>query len=232
MKDIALSWSSGKDAAYALLQLQKWDDFRVKKLFSTLDQEKERVSMHGIRESLLDAQANALGIPIRKVFLPENLSMSSYDRIIQKEYIKIKSEEVHTLAFGDILLDDLKTYREKQLKSLKMNAVFPIWKINTTDLAHKIIRSGIKAIVVTINRKVLDNSFLGRIFDLEFLADLPSNVDPCGENGEFHTFVYDAPNFRFPVEFLKGEVVKKQYHSGDKNTSWDTSFLFQDLILK
>lgn len=232
MKSCILSWSSGKDAAFALFKLQQSEEYQVHSLFSTLDKTKKRVSMHGICEKLLDAQSDSLNIPLQKVFLPDKLSMEDYDAIMHKELSNIKNKGISHFAFGDILLEDLKVYRENQLSKSEMKTVFPLWNKNTKKLALEIIESGFKAVVVAINRKILDDKFIGQKFDNTFLNSLPENVDPCGENGEFHTFVYDGPNFQYPVDFLKGKIVEKQYQTEDENTSWDTSFLFQDLIPK
>jgi len=228
-----MSWSSGKDAAYALYKLQQAKEYQIHALFCTLDEEKNRVSMHGIHESLLDAQAKSLNLPLEKLYLPKNLSMEDYGAIMKAELLKLKNQDIHGFAFGDILLEDIKTYREEQLATVKMDAVFPLWKENTKELAREMIDSGLKAIVVAINHKVLDDSFIGRSFDEEFLNDLPENVDPCGENGEFHTFVYDGPNFQYPIAFESGDVVERSYASdSETDESWDTSFLFQELLLK
>lgn len=228
-----MSWSSGKDAAYALHKLQQAKEYHIHALFCTLDKTQNRVSMHGIHESLLDAQAKSLNLPLEKLYFPNQLSMDEYGALMKEALLKLKNQDIHGFAFGDILLEDIKTYREKQLATVKMDAVFPLWKENTKELARKMIDSGLKAIVVVINRKVLDDSFIGRNFDEEFLNDLPEDVDPCGENGEFHTFVYDGPNFQYPIAFERGDVVERSYASdSETDESWDTSFLFQELSLK
>lgn len=233
MKDIVLSWSSGKDAAYALYKLQQSKEYTIHSLFCTLEETSQRVSMHGIYESLLDAQADSLGIPLQKLFLPKDLSMDGYGKIMNEELSIIKQQGISSFAFGDILLDDLKSYREKQLSAVNMEAIFPLWGKNTTTLAKEIINSGIKAIVVAVSRNVLEDSFIGREYNNEFLSDLPKNIDPCGENGEFHTFVYDGPHFRYPLKVKREEVVKREYSSdSEKEDSWDSSFLFQNLILQ
>ncbi len=228
-----MSWSSGKDAAYALYKLQQAEEYHIHGLFCTLDKGQKRVSMHGIHESLLIVQAKSLNLPLEKLYLPKNLSMDDYGAKMKNELVKMKGQGVHAFAFGDILLEDIKIYREAQLAIVKMDAVFPLWKENTKVLARTMIDSGLKAIVIAINRKVLNDSFIGREFNEEFLNDLPENVDPCGENGEFHTFVYDGPNFQFPIAFERGDVVERSYASdSETEESWDTSFLFQGLSLK
>lgn len=232
MKRCALSWSSGKDAAYALLIIQQNNTCDIKTLFCTLDQSKKRVSMHGIREELLDLQAKALGLPLEKVYLPENISIDLYSEIMEKELMLIKHQGVNTMVYGDILLKDLREYREKEMESIAMSSIFPLWNMNTDQLAKSIIASGIKAKVVAVSAKFLDKSFVGREYDLQFLADLPLGVDPCGENGEFHTFVYDTPNFRFPVVHKMGEKVLRSYGDGSDKQNWDTSFWFCELLPK
>lgn len=224
-----LSWSNGKDAAYALYRLHQSKKYKIDSLFCTLDKASGRVSMYGVHESLLDAQADSLGIPHQKLFLPKDLSMDAYGKIMTDELSVIKQRGISSFAFGDILLKDLKSYREKQLTTENIEAIFPLWGKDTAKLAEEIIDSGIKAIVVAVNCNMLDNSFIGRQYDKEFLNNLPEDVDPCGENGEFHTFVYDAPNFQYPIPFKKGTVVERKYNSGP---SWDSSFLFQDLIIQ
>lgn len=228
-----MSWSSGKDAAYALYKLQQAKKYHIHALFCTLEKTQNRVSMHGIHESLLEAQAKSLNLPLSKLYFPTQLSMDDYGAKMKEELLKLKNHDVHAFAFGDILLEDIKAYREEQLATVKMEAVFPLWKENTETLAREMIDSGLKAIVVAINRKVLNDNSIGREFDESFLNDLPEDVDPCGENGEFHTFVYDGPNFQYPIVFERGDVVERSYASdSETEESWDTSFLFQELILK
>jgi len=228
-----MSWSSGKDAAYALYKLQQAKEYHIHGLFCTLDKGQKRISMHGIHESLLDAQAKSLNLPLEKLYFPKHLSMDEYGALMKEALLQLKNQDIHGFAFGDILLEDIKTYREEQLATVKMDAVFPLWKENTKELAREMIDSGLKAIVVAINRKVLNDSFVGREFNKSFLNDLPDDVDPCGENGEFHTFVYDGPNFQYPIAFERGEVVERSYASdSETEESWDTSFLFQELFLK
>src|SRR5699024_8755402 len=165
-----LSWSSGKDAAYALYKIQQSEEYQIRSLFCTLEETKRRVSMHGIHESLLDAQADSLGLPLQKLFLPKNLSMEDYGKIMNEEVKTIKQHGISTFAFGDILLEDLKSYRERELNSIHIQTIFPLWGKNTTNLAREIIDSGIKAVVVAISCNVLDNSFIGRVYDKKFLS--------------------------------------------------------------
>lgn len=239
MKKAYLNWSSGKDAAFALYKLQQEKAFSVEKLVTTVNSEVNRISMHGIREELLVQQAKSVELPLQIIPLSGNISMEAYNETMEKETTNLLSEGFTHSIFGDIFLEDLKQYREKQLVAVGLKAVFPLWKKDTSVLMKEFLMSGFKAICICVNAKMLDKSFCGRIIDEKFLADLPEEVDPCGENGEFHTFVYDGPNFKFPVAFKKGEIVQKSYvlskdnhasSSGEK--SWDTNFFYCDLIPK
>ena len=241
MKKAYLNWSSGKDAAFALYKLQSYGDIKVEKLVTTLNSEVDRVSMHGVRKELLLLQAESIGLPIDIIALEGNVSMEIYNTKMRLAVSKLLEEGYTHSVFGDIFLEDLKEYREKQLAGVGLKGVFPLWKKNTHQLITDFIASGFKAITVCINSKVLDRSFCGRIIDHEFLADLPPGVDPCGENGEFHTFVFDGPIFKNPIAFEIGEIVQKSYtaHEDDEDNcfssdekSWDTSFWYCDLIAK
>lgn len=227
MSKIVLNWSSGKDGAFALYKLLQVQA-GIHALESHLNSGTGRVSMHGIREELLDLQAEAIGIPIRKVFLPEDLTMDAYSLRIKEEWLRFKEEGVKEIVFGDILLEDLKAYREKELGTVGLKAVFPLWGRDTKNLAKEMIEEGIKAKVVCVNAGVLDKSFIGRDFDLEFLNDLPAGIDPCGENGEFHTFVCDAPYFRFPLDISVGKPVLKSYSASEEG-EWDWEFWYGEV---
>jgi len=240
MKSI-LSWSSGKDAAYALhLLIQKHQKPGL--LLTTVNEDYQRVSMHGLRIDLLKKQAEALNIPLYQIPLPKNVDMQHYNQIMQYHMSLLKNQNFNTMIFGDIFLEDLKTYRIQQLKKIDFKAKFPLWKQDSKKLALQIIDSGIKAIVVSVNAKLLDKDFAGRTFDRAFLNDLPENVDWCGENGEFHTFVYDSPDFNRPIAFTTGEKTFKSYkpcsksdqnsYKNARNTEnkWDTGFWYIDLL--
>lgn len=167
--------------------------------------------MHGVREELMQTQADAMGIPLQKLILSHQPSMLEYEKYMFTAMEQLKKEKFTHSIFGDIFLEDLKTYRETQLAKVGMSAVFPLWKRNTTELIHEFIDLGFKTIVVCVNEKYLDKTFCGRIIDKDFINDLPENVDVCGENGEFHTFVFDGPIFKNPISFKKGEIVYKEY---------------------
>ncbi len=206
------NWSSGKDSALALYYLLQDKKYSVEYLLTVLNEQQNRVSMHGVRNELLQNQLNAIGIPYGTVFLPEQADNSIYEEIMSDKVGQLHSEGFEYAAFGDIFLEDLRQYRENQLRKMDIKTVFPLWKRNTRELIHEFIDSGFKTIVVSINASLLDESFVGRTIDKDFIKDLPSNVDPCGENGEFHTFCFDAPYFLHPVDFTKGEKVYREYH--------------------
>ena len=239
MKKAFLNWSSGKDAAYALYLLQRQKEYSVEKLVTTVNSETNRISMHGLRKELLLQQADSIGIPLHIISLPGNVSMSVYNELMQKETQKLVEDGFTHSIFGDIFLEDLREYREQQLQKICLKAVFPLWKKNASEMMTVFLKAGFKAITVSVNSKVLDASFCGRIIDENFLADLPSEVDPAGENGEFHSFVFDGPIFQYPISFRKGELVEKFYQPlkkkkddcfSEEQESWDTRFWYCDLL--
>jgi len=183
---------------------------------------------------LLEKQAKAIGIPLQKVLLPEQPSMQQYEQMVKQNLEQLKKENFTHSVFGDIFLEDLKKYREHQLASVGITAVFPLWERNTKQLLHEFMDLGFKTIVVCIKTELLPKEFAGRIIDKDFLRDLPGNVDPCGENGEFHSFVFDGPIFSKPVNFKKGEVIYKEYPSPKTSDATPanstTGFYFQELI--
>lgn len=205
------NWSGGKDSALALYHLLDKKEYSVEKLLTNISSEFNRVSMHGVREKLLDQQAEAIGISLQKLMLPHEPSMLEYEKHFIDMMNALKQEKFTHSIFGDIFLEDLKVYRETQLDKIGMKAVFPLWKKNTRELIHEFIELGFKTIVVCVNENHLDKSFCGRIIDEKFIDDLPKDVDVCGENGEFHTFVFDGPIFKKPVLFSKGEIIYKTY---------------------
>lgn len=199
------NWSSGKDSALALWRCLNANELSIKHLVTTINTDKQRVSMHGLRVSLLKEQAKSIGIPLHIIELPDVPTMSSYETAMELGMKPILESGLKNAVFGDIFLEDLKKYREDQLSKLDIKAHFPLWKEATTELPKELLSAGFKAIVVCVDGSKLDESFVGRLYDETFIMDLPENVDPCGENGEFHTFVYDGPLFQFPVTFELGE---------------------------
>ncbi|HXS37923.1 MAG TPA: diphthine--ammonia ligase [Flavipsychrobacter sp.] len=227
-----LNWSSGKDAAMAFYTLQRNNSYKVTHLLTTVNNEHNRVVMHGIRESLLDEQAKRMQLPLIKVKLPAAPDDEQYRAAMEQTFVQLKKEGIVASAFGDIFLEDLKTYREEQLARVGIKGIFPLWEKNTRELVREVQRAGIEAMIVCVNEKFLGKEFLGRKIDEMLLKDLPPNVDPCGENGEFHTFVYNAPFFTAPVPIIKGEIVYKAYTPAVNDPDkWNTGFYFLDLLL-
>jgi uncharacterized protein (TIGR00290 family) len=226
---IVMNWSSGKDAALAYLSLLADPSCTVTHLLTTLNEEYDRIFMHGIREQLLDKQAERMNIPLTKVKLPASPDDTLYKHAMLNALTTLKSEGVTAAAYGDIYLEDLKTYREQQLAQIGFEAVFPLWKKDTTELVRQVEEAGIEAIIVCVNAKSLGKELLGRKISAELLAAFPSDVDPCGENGEYHTFVYNAPFFGSPIPIVTGDIVHKTYKGSDDNNSWDTGFYFLDV---
>lgn len=238
MKKAYLNWSSGKDATLTLFVLQQDPDIQIDKLVTTLDSTISRISMHGIPKELLLQQCEQLGIPLHIIDLPGHVPLDEYNRIMLKETSALLEQGFTHSVFGDIFLEDLRKYREEQLAIIGIKTVFPLWKMDTGELIRRFIKEGFKAIIVCINARVLDKSFCGRMIDEDFLADLPENVDPCGENGEFHTFVFDGPIFKQPVAFSKGGIfkhnIKTEKQAEDSQApvkrTWESSFWYCDLI--
>lgn len=222
-----LSWSGGKDSAFSLFSVHKEKRFHISSLLTTFSSATRRVTMHGIKEELIEEQSRQTGIPLVKMYLPENADNKIYSENFESVLEDYRKGNVFWSVFGDIYLDDLRNFREGLLKRKQMNAYFPLWKRNTIELSREFIDSGFKAVVVCVNSLLLDKSFCGRLYDKNFLKDLPENIDPCGENGEFHTFVFDGPVLKNPVNFEKGEVQYMQYNDANKSGFW-----FLDLMKK
>ena len=208
-EDILFCWSGGKDSAMALHALRAAHGYRVTALLTTVTEEYDRISMHGVRRVLLERQAESLGLPLHMVLIPPQCINATYEARMKEALGEHLAQGVQRVAFGDIFLEDLRVYREKNLAQLGMAALFPIWKRDTRILAREFLRLGFRAIAVCVDPRVLDPSFAGRVLDESFFADLPPGVDPCGENGEFHTFVFDGPVFRTPIRFQVGERVTR-----------------------
>jgi uncharacterized protein (TIGR00290 family) len=212
------NWSAGKDSMLALYHILNDSTYSVDKLVTNINMKVDRISMHGVKVALLEQQTAALGIPLQKMILPHEPSMIEYEDKMRDTLKLLQHEQFSHAVFGDIFLEDLKKYREIQLGTVGMTAVFPLWKRNTLELINEFLDLGFKAIVVCVNEKYLDKSFCGRIIDKSFINDLPENVDVCGENGEFHTFVFDGPLFKSPVIFNKGEIVFRKYIAPKQDT--------------
>ena len=209
-EDVLFCWSGGKDSAMALHALQLAKGHRVTALLTTVTEEYDRISMHGVRRVLLERQAESIGLPLHAVLIPPQCINDIYEARMKEALSEHLARGVQRVAFGDIFLEDLRLYRERNLAQLGMEAVFPIWKRDTRELALEFLRLRFQAIAVCVDPRVLDSSFAGRVLDESFFTDLPTGADPCGENGEFHTFVFDGPIFRTPVRFATGEKVLRE----------------------
>jgi uncharacterized protein (TIGR00290 family) len=216
---VLLTWSGGKDSAMSLYELQMTREYEISALLTTVTEEYNRISMHGVQIILLEQQAECLGLAIEKVSITKNSSNEEYEAKMRDKLMHYQSQGVSSVVFGDIFLEDLRKYREENLSKMGMRGLFPLWKRDTTELAHTFIDLGFKAIVTCVDSNVLDKIFVGRVFDERFLSELPPAVDPCGENGEFHSFVYGGPIFRKRVLYKKGDVVLR-----------DNRFYYCDLI--
>jgi uncharacterized protein (TIGR00290 family) len=217
MKKVLVAWSSGKDSAWTLHRLLETTDVEVAGLLTTFNQTSDRVAMHAVRRSLVDAQAEAAGLPLRAVPLPWPCSNADYERIMGQVWQAAEAEGIQAIAFGDLFLADIRAYRERQLSGTGLEPLFPLWHIPTPRLAREMIAGGLRARLTCVD-PVLPREFAGREFDLELIEDLPSGVDPCGENGEFHTFAYDGPMFRAPIAIESGEIAERD------------GFIFADLL--
>jgi uncharacterized protein (TIGR00290 family) len=206
---VALSWSSGKDSAWTLHVLRQRPDLQVAALITTFNSEADRVAMHAVRRALAEAQAERTGLPLWAVELPWPCSNEEYEHRMSAVCQRAKDEGITAIAFGDLFLREVREYRLRKLEGSGLTALFPLWQIPTHRLAREMIAGGVKAKVTCLDPSKLPKAFVGRDYDAKFLKDLPPEVDPCGENGEFHTFVYDAPVFASAIGVRPGEVVER-----------------------
>jgi uncharacterized protein (TIGR00290 family) len=218
MAKVALSWSGGKDSALALQVLQDELGIEPAALLTTLTEGFDRVSMHGVRGALLRAQAEAVGVPLVEVLIPAACPNEVYEARMAQALDSPSLDEVTQIAFADLFLEEIRAYREERLAGAGREALFPVWGRDTRALAEEFVAAGFEAVLVCVDPAQLDPSFVGRPFDAELLGDLPAGVDPCGENGEFHTFVHAGPIFRRPVAVELGEAVTRD------------GFAFRDLV--
>lgn len=209
MQRVLLSFSSGKDSAWALHVLRRDPAVKVVGLLTTLNQAARRVAMHAVREELLEAQAAALGLPLLKVPIPSPCSNEEYERAMGGAVAQARADGVEAIAFGDLYLEDIRRYREERLAPTGIQPLFPLWGLPTAALAREMVSAGLRAHVTCVDPKQLSPSFVGRTFDATFLDDLPPGVDPCGENGEFHSFAYAGPMFRAPLAIEPGPIVER-----------------------
>lgn len=210
MSRVVLSWSSGKDSAWALHTLRQMPDVEVIALLTTFNQAAGRVAMHAVRRELARAQAERVGLPLWEVPLPWPCSNQDYECLMKGACERAVGELATHVAFGDLYLQDVREYRERQLQGTGLQPLFPLWHLPTNELARNMISTGIRAKITCVDLKKLDRSFAAREFDLALLADLPAGIDACGEDGEFHTFVYAAPVFSSSISVRTGEIVERE----------------------
>jgi uncharacterized protein (TIGR00290 family) len=207
---VVVAWSGGKDSTLALYEIMESGRYEVVELLTTVTRDYDRISIHGVRRVLLEQQADALGIPLETTFISKGASNEEYENELLKALKRQRDDGVSSVAFGDIFLEDVRKYRGQLLKKAEINGVFPLWKKDTQALARRFINLGFKAVITSVDSNVLGKDLAGREYDERFLSDLPANVDPCGENGEFHSFVYGGPIFHEVVPFKKGERVLRE----------------------
>jgi uncharacterized protein (TIGR00290 family) len=208
-ESVVVSWSGGKDSSLALREIMASGRYEVVALLTTVTADYDRISMHGVRCALLDQQAAALGLPLRKVTIPPGASNAEYEAAMHAALLDYKAQGIATVVFGDLFLGEIRKYRDRMLGEIGLKAIYPVWGLDTAQLARDFIGMGFQAVLVCVDPKQLDPKFAGRFFDASLLADLPPKVDPCGENGEFHTFVFAGPIFKYPLKIEKGEVVTR-----------------------
>lgn len=205
-----LAWSGGKDSAMALHHVRQSGDYEVERLMTTITRDYDRICMHGVRTVLLEQQAAAIDLPLDTVALDKDSSQEEYDARMQAYLTPCRARGIETVIFGDIFLEDVRQYRETNLARVGMRAVFPLWHRNTGELARAFVGAGFRATITCVDLHALAASFAGRDYDEAFLAELPAAADPCGERGEFHSFVHDGPLFREPVSFARGRSVVRE----------------------
>ena len=208
---VLVSWSGGKDSALALNEVLEEGGYDIQALITTVSGEFDRISMHGVRRSLLARQAASLQLPLREIILPPGPTNLEYEAGMEALLTEYRERGVSRVVFGDVFLEDVRAYREANLARVDMEAIFPLWGRDTGFLARTFVQLGFKAVVTCVDSEALDGGFIGRDFDEGFPSELPEGVDPSGENGEFHTFVYDGPIFKQPIIFEKGEVVLREH---------------------
>ncbi|HEX8557467.1 MAG TPA: diphthine--ammonia ligase [Pyrinomonadaceae bacterium] len=218
MEDVIVSWSGGKDSCLALYELQQAGRHRASALLTTVTGDYDRISMHGVRRVLLERQAASLGLPLRQARIRRGAGNEEYERATAEAFSEFRARGVDTVVFGDLFLEDVRAYREQFLARLGMRGLYPVWGRDTGEFVRKFIALGFRAVVTCVNPSALDGSFAGRLIDEDFLAALPPGVDPCGERGEFHSFVFDGPSFSEEVRCRVGETVLRD------------SFWFCDLV--
>mgnify|MGYP001555532893 CR=1 FL=1 len=213
-----LSWSSGKDSAWALQCLRRDPDVELAGLFTTVNREFDRVAMHGVRRSVLAAQAASVGLPLTTIPIPHPCANDAYEAAMAVFVEQAKRNGVTQFAFGDLFLEDIRRYREDKLAGTGIEPLFPLWKLPTRELAQEMVAAGMRAYITCVNPKLAPREWAGRLFERDFVDAVPEGIDPCGEYGEFHTFAFDGPMFRHPVGVAVGEIVERD------------GFVFADLL--
>ena len=213
-----MSWSGGKDSCLALYEIQKAKEYRVAALLTTITRDYDRISMHGVRRVLLERQAASLGLPLHEVFITKDATNQEYEAKTEEAFSAYRDQGIDRVVFGDLFLEDIRAYRDQFLARHQMHGIYPVWLRDTTEFIKEFISLGFKAVITCVDGKILDSSFAGMMIDENFLSALPPHIDPCGENGEFHTFVFDGPVFKEAVRFSIGEKVERD------------SFWFCDLL--
>ena len=230
MKKAVLFWSAGKDSAMALNRLKQDPEIEIKALVTTLNERYRRISMHGISESVLDRQSEQLGIPLIKMWVPDDPDNSSYEEAFLELCRELKNEGIDTLVFGDIFLDDLRMYRENLAHKAGLKVHFPLWKIPADQLVAEFTKAGFKAITCCVQSNGLGLDWIGRRLGSDFFSKLPAGVDPCGENGEYHTFCYGGPVFNGQIAFETGETVFKPINIRQAGKTEESGFLYLDIF--
>ena len=219
-KKALMSWSSGKDSAWALYKIQQSKEYDLVGLFCTVNKKYDRVAMHGVRVELLQKQAKSIGLPLEIIELPYPCSNEEYEKIMGQFVESVKQQNIEYFIFGDLFLEDVRRYREEKLKDTGIKPLFPLWDFQTDKLSQEMIKSGLKTIITCINPKQMPKQLVGKEFAESFLNSLPENVDHCGENGEFHSFVFDGPMFKEKIEICVGDIVERD------------GFIFADILPK
>lgn len=235
-KKVSMSWSGGKDSAFALYKILSLQEFDVVNLHTVIDEQTKRVGLHGVSEELIEKQAQAIGLPLKKIYLPASEDHEVYTNVMAKFYHSCNQEGIDGVVFGDIFLEDLKIFRINLLKPTRLFASFPLWGMDSRTIVNDFIQAGFKSTICAADANLLSKQDVGKIIDRSFLTSLSAGVDPCGENGEFHSFVFDGPIFQHPIPVLIGEVIKKTYSYQKKNLNGEierleSSFWFQDLLI-
>jgi len=218
MEKVLCSWSSGKDSALSLYEIQQSGKYEVVSLLTTVSEGYDRVSMHGVPRTLMEQQARSLGLPVEEVFVPQSCSFEEYESIMTKVLTRFREEGITSIVFGDIFLEWVKKYRDGNLEKLGMKGIFPLWGRDTGEIVESFMALGFEAVITCVDTKTLDRRFVGRKFDRQLLAELPPGVNCCGENGEFHSFVFDGPIFQERINYSLGETVDRD------------SYCFRDLL--